>query len=410
MDLTFSDSGAYVVLRIGTPWPDDQYLFHDALLEDKLTGRTICGSVRIDTASSDWHVRTESRHGVILHLVGSRDKRILHQTGELLTATITPARVLSECYGRMASNCEQHLARMESIERETIILRLLSERLERKSDEITTIYKRLGDWREACYVAFMRSWGYKEKKDEFESLALALPYRFVTRHMHRAHLVEALLLGQGGYLSVEHPDEYTSELIHEWQAAKSENSFKEPILDWQNAKTRPSSMPAISIVRAATILTRESEFMERILSAKTVADLNAIFDIQLPVYWRFHTAPSREVRGSYNSQNLSREKISLIVINFVAPFVFAYGTITGSDQYINRAIDFLDQTSVESNAYVNRFASHGVVVRNAFDSQALIQLCSIYCARSRCAACPLGADRLQKAFRQSGDKLNLQIT
>lgn len=395
-DLSFSDSRVRSVVCLGSPSLSDCYTFVGAQIIDNVTGDMIQGAVRIDERSGDF---VADDANIVLHVVAYRDKVLLSGDRERLTCVVTPRPSLVECRVRMAINCQSYLASVEKIHREAILLRLVSQRMERKGREIIAIYHSVeNSWSEALYISFMRSFGYKEKKDDFEQLARSVPYRYIARHAHREHLVEAMLLAQAGYLDVPIADQYTLELQREWLAIKRESPMSVPILNWSGARTRPDSLPPISIARAAAILTHSDDFLRRVLSARTVEDLFSIFDIRLSSYWRYHSAPSRPLVGRLASDELSRDKLELIIINTVAPFWWAYGTIQGEDRLIDLALDILDKVSGEENMFTRRFGSSGVPIATAFDSQAIIELCTMFCKSSRCTACILGTHRLREVF------------
>lgn len=396
-DLSFSDSVAREVLFIGAQSSTDSYTFLGAEIVDHASGSVMRGSVRIDVRSSDF---SHDDPAIILHVVLERDRVLLRGDEPLLTCVMKPHPQLVECRERMPIDCVQYFTKLESIEREALVLRLATQRLERKGREIIALHGSLGEWTETFYVNFMRSFGYKEKKRDFENLARSLPYRYLNRHRHREHLCEALLLGQAGFLDVKYPDHYTTELQGEWRSFRSETSLPEPILDWRTARTRPSSMPAISIVRAATILSRADDPMQSALTAKSKADLYALLDIQLPPYWAYHSAPSMAARTvrTAGGCNLSREKLDLIIINCIAPFCWAYGSENNDRRLVDLSVELLDEMVGEVNRYTTRFRGGGLPAGTATDSQAVVELCTVYCESGRCSACPLGSLRLHRTY------------
>lgn len=402
LDLVFSDRLRYSVRRVGVPSGDDPYLFNGVELFDLNSNRVVRGAVRIDEKSSHWHNAPPGKlENIMLHLVGERDKRILTPLGEQLTAQITPRAQMLRVRERMALDCVSYFTALDPIHREVMMLQLTTTRLERKGRLVVDLYEKLKDWREVLYVTIMRSFGYKDKKDDFERLALSLPYRYIVRHARRPYLVEAMLLGQAGYLDVAVADEYTLQLQKEWLSIRGENGFSEPILNWKSANTRPQSLPAISIVRAANIFLSIDNLMERIVSMPSSEELMALFDVSLPVYWRYHSAPSRATNNaSHGGNGLSIDKLALILINAISPYLWAYGTVNAKGQFVDRSIELLNEIPGEKNTYTSRFVSRTLPIPTAFDSQAIIELCSIYCAAGRCTACPIGAYRLRQTYRK----------
>ena len=51
----------------------------------------------------------------------------------------------------------------------------------------------------------------------------------------------------------------------------------------------------------------------------------------------------------------------------------------------------------EQNSIIRRFAAIGIEARNAFESQALIQLYNEYCMTKKCLYCRIGHKLLAKA-------------
>ena len=67
---------------------------------------------------------------------------------------------------------------------------------------------------------------------------------------------------------------------------------------------------------------------------------------------------------------MGKGSVEGIVINTVAPILFAYGTSLSDETYRERAIHFLESTKPEKNATVKTFENGGVIPRNGADTQA----------------------------------------
>ena len=77
---------------------------------------------------------------------------------------------------------------------------------------------------------------------------------------------------------------------------------------------------------------------------------------------------------------------------------YAYGSYTGRDALRDNALALLERLPAEQNRYMRAWReAGGPQPRNAFESQALLQLATEYCAPRRCAACPLGRRILRRA-------------
>ena len=62
----------------------------------------------------------------------------------------------------------------------------------------------------------------------------------------------------------------------------------------------------------------------------------------------------------------------------------------GNETLRDRAITLLEKTPAESNSKISRWTAYGVRPKNAFETQALIQLGDCYCKQKRCEECPIG--------------------
>ena len=69
---------------------------------------------------------------------------------------------------------------------------------------------------------------------------------------------------------------------------------------------------------------------------------------------------------------------------------FAYGSYVANDRLRDSALSLLERLPAEDNRYMREWTAAGVKPRNAFESQALLQLATEYCAAQRCAQCPVG--------------------
>jgi len=123
----------------------------------------------------------------------------------------------------------------------------------------------------------------------------------------------------------------------------------------------------------------------------------AHFQTEPSGYWKNHFAfgkPSKEM-----PKKLGKDSVEGIVINTVAPILFAYGTSLSNERYRERAIHFLESTRPEKNGTVKAFEKGGVIPRNGADTQALIQLAREYCDKRKCFYCRIG-----HALLASGEK------
>lgn len=82
--------------------------------------------------------------------------------------------------------------------------------------------------------------------------------------------------------------------------------------------------------------------------------------------------------------------IDNIIINTLAPVLFAYGSYHNEQQYKDKALLWLEGTAPEANSITKGFTGLGIENKNAFDSQVLIEMKNEYCNKKRCLECGVG--------------------
>ena len=79
-----------------------------------------------------------------------------------------------------------------------------------------------------------------------------------------------------------------------------------------------------------------------------------------------------------------------IIINTVAPILFAYGKYYNVNKYKEKDLHCLEQVSPEKNVITKGFEKLNIENKNAWDSQALIELKNEYCSKHKCLSCATG--------------------
>ena len=94
---------------------------------------------------------------------------------------------------------------------------------------------------------------------------------------------------------------------------------------------------------------------------------------------------------------LGDKALDIILINTVAPMMFAYGKYHRLPEYTERALMVLERIPPEENRIIHMFRTAGILARNAGDTQALIQLKRNYCEQKKCLFCHFGFQLLKSA-------------
>jgi hypothetical protein len=130
-----------------------------------------------------------------------------------------------------------------------------------------------------------------------------------------------------------------------------------------------------------------------IKESQSLDEIKKLLNVTANDYWHYHYVFD-EATG-FKEKNMGLQMINNILINTIIPIVFAYGLYNKEEKYKGKALQWLEQTAAEKNTITNTFAALGIENKNAFDSQALIQLKNEYCNKKRCLECTVG-NRLLK--------------
>lgn len=297
--------------------------------------------------------------------------------------------------GAAASECGGYLAGLHPLRRGEIYTALLFDRLRRKLATLDTLHDEGGDdWNQTFYRMYFRTLGDRQNQEAYLSLARRVPYVYVLRERLAPHAAEAMLFGASGLLELYRHDEYTLNLRRTFEYLASKYGI-EPMdaATWELAGIRPANHPVLRIAQAAEFFAQDELVMDRAMACRSEEEIRQLFCVEASDYWRTHRIPG--ISGDEAIKRIGRFKADLIGINLVAVMQYAYGSYTGRDALRDSALTLLERLPAEDNRYMRRWQGAGLLPRNAFESQALLQLATEYCAAQRCAECPVGRRILQ---------------
>lgn len=369
----------------------------------KLTigGRTWCGNVEIHVKASDWyrhgHHNDRAYDSVILHVVGTDDMRVKRPDGHEIAQLVMPcAPDFSVRYDKMVNSpqapaCHNEIASLPRLYITDWVSNLAYERLYQKVGHIQDLLGRLnGNWNETLYVILARGLGFGTNADAFERLALSTPLHSLMKHRDSYEAVEGMLFGQAGFLDNPGDDSfYVKRMQQEYAFMSSKFSLKRPIgLAWRMARMRPQNFPHRRIATLAAIICRGFTIASDIYNVKTVEEATRLFDFDLTGYWSRRYNFTSDSAPSVKA--LSQESASTLIINVIAPMLYAYGMAYDDNERRETAIGLLHSLKPESNSVVKLFTAAGIDCPDAFTSQALIQLRRNYCEPRKCLYCRIG--------------------
>ena len=383
--------------------------FFNAKIE--IDGHMWVGNVEMHYRATDWkrhhHDSDKAYDSVILHVVAKDDAPVRRTNGELIPqlvlevspqfnadyASLVGATIEVPC----ATKIKQvpHLTIVEWVEG------LAFERLHGKVERIHQLLDSFnGSWEDVCYVTLARNFGFGINNDAFERLARRTPLRLLGKHSDSVLQIEALLFGQAGMLDAQKlgMDSYYNQLCTEY--AFLSNKFQLTPMEkesWKLFRIRPQNFPYRRIAMLAQFIEGGFRMMNRILEAEGEKEMRALFEVELSGYWIKHYTFGKPNERA--TATLSRSSIDIILINTVAPLLYAYGELTGNYEMTDKAIKLLEDLRAESNSIVSHFVAYGIDCPDALTSQALVQLKREYCDARKCIYCKIGHHLLSKAAR-----------
>ena len=286
--------------------------------------------------------------------------------------------------------CETEISKVTQLTLHSWFDRLVAERLERKTNLITSnLNKSVNDWEETFYRLVLRTIGNPTNSEPFEHLAQVLPFRIIKKHRTDILQVEALLMGQAGFLNDSFKDEYTIRLQKEYQYLQHMLNLA-PIdkAGWKFMRIRPPQFPTVRLAQLAAVISKQEHLFREAMEADAAHDVVKLFSVEPSAYWQNHLHPDKLAARKIGA--IGKATIEILMINAVIPIMFLYGRHTGKEELAEKALDMLHALKPEGNTFIKKWESIGVTPADAYESQALLQLRKEYCDQRRCIHCAIG--------------------
>lgn len=365
------------------------------------------GNIEIHKMTSDWvahnHQFDPAYENVILHVVYyNNEKETPKNKIPILSLKNRIPEELFDKYYFLKDNhywipCQEDIHKVKSIYVNQFLERALVERLEEKSKYIIdSLEKNKYDWRACFYQILAKTFGFKVNSIPFEHLAMVTPLKIIGKHKNQLKQIEALLLGQAGFLNQIFSDEYPAQLKKEYEFLSTKYNLQ-PMgkHEWKFLRLRPANFPTIRISQFAHLLNNSSQLLSKILETQDLDHLVNFFDVEASEYWNSHYKADKRSK-SKATKNLGKKAIENIIINTVVPFLFTYGKLKKNNDYKDRALHFLEHLKPEHNSILKKWTDLGMENKNAFQSQSLLYLKKAYCNQKRCLQCGIGTKILTK--------------
>ncbi|WP_339837839.1 DUF2851 family protein [uncultured Flavobacterium sp.] len=365
------------------------------------------GNVEIHLKSSDWYLHNHEKDvnydSVILHVVWEHDTDIYRKNNSTIPVLELKKLVSQEeisKYNTLLTPkswifCEKDIASISEVVFTSWQERLFFERLENKSIPFEMLLKQNhSDWEATLFCMLAKNFGLNINGQSFLDIAKSISFSIIKKESFEVENLEALFFGIGQMLNDDKQDTYLIDLQQRWQFLKHKHQIEvSHITPVQFFKLRPDNFPTIRLAQLAMLYhSKQTLFVELIL-AKTKEEIYAIFNNATSDYWINHY--------NFDSQSINKVKkishsfIDLIIINTLIPLKFLYARANGKDT-IEELIDLIQMVKSEKNSTVEKFAFFKIKSKNAFESQALLQLKNEYCNNKKCLQCEIGLTLLKK--------------
>jgi hypothetical protein len=401
-ELATTEGEALQIIYPGTYNTNQGPDFLDAKIK---IGETIwAGSVELHINSGDWknhkHSDDANYKNVILHVVWQYDELPVLPFPTLVLQDKVSKFLLSRYDELMNTNsfiaCEKTIAQVNDITWLSWKERLLVERLQNKS-AIVFDYLKINNnhWEETFWWMTAKNFGAKVNSDAFEKIARSIPINILAKHKNQIHQLEALLFGQAGLLQGNFKEDYPILLQREYKLYNAKYKLEPTEAPLYFLRMRPANFPTVRLAQLAMLVHTSLHLFAKIKESNSVKEIKALLNVTANDYWHYHYMPGEP--SAFKKKNLGAQMISNILINTVVPVLFAYGQYHKENSYKDKALQWLEEITAEENNIIKGFTALGIANKNAFDSQALIQLKNYYCSKKRCLDCAVG-NKLLKAL------------
>jgi hypothetical protein len=364
----------------------------------KIGDTTFHGSIELHLATSHWsrhnHEKDLNYRNVILHVVYQNDLPAPIADIPVLELQQRIPYILLQQYNKLMLSegfipCENSIGLVSTITWTSWKERLLIERLTRKAQGVLERLK-LGNnhWEEVFWWLLARNFGGKVNGDAFEAIARTIPLSVLAKHKQSIHQLEALLLGQAGLLNDNFEDDYSSLLQREYRFLAKKYDLKPVHVPVFHLRMRPGNFPAIRLAQLAALIQQSQHLFSKVLEASHPNALMEEFNVTANDFWHYHYTLKQT--SPFKKKTVGKTMAENVFINTITTMLFAYGIYNKFDQYMQKALQWLEIIPAEKNSIIKGFSYLNIPIENAFDSQAFIELKTQYCAEKRCLQCAAG--------------------
>jgi len=376
--------------------------------ELKIDGQTWIGNVEIHLKASDWYLHNHEKDlnydAVILHVVWENDVAIYMKNNKPIP-TLVLKNFIDETVLNKYKNlflapttwlpCKNAISTVDKFIFNNWKERLFFDRLERKSEEVNTLLQEKNNNFEAVlFQLLIKNFGLKVNGNSFLRLAQSVDYSVIKKLSFHTNQLAALLFGQAGFLEEETEDDYQKELRKEYDYLKHKFKLNHiPKNEFSFFRMRPNNFPTIRIAQLVALFHKHQNLFSKLIALDNLEEFYELFTVVVNPFWQTH----------YNFDSISKKSpkkittsfVDLLIINTIIPLQFLYQKSRGEvdEEFF---LVLLKKMKPEKNSIISKFFEIGVSSKNAFDTQALLELKNNYCAPKRCLECAIGNTILKR--------------
>ena len=406
--LTTSKDESLTVIKSGI-WnrnsgPD--FLFAQLKINDKIW----VGHVEIHVKSSDWYGHqheVDCRYdAVILHVVYEVDMPVFIRNNQHIPTLILRDKInakLQKSYKRLLGShfewvpCEKQLRSVTSFVLKNWFERLYIERLERNVVFIKQVLNsNRNDFEETLFQLLFKSFGLKVNGDTFFELSKSLKFSILRKERYDLIKLSALVFGQAGFLQGTLEGSYRKRLRDEYTyLARKYNLQPMQKMQFQFFRMRPLNFPTIRLAQLVFLYHSNSNLFSKLITNDDVSSIYDTLRSGVDEFWKTHY--TFETQSKKSDKFLTKRFIDLLIINAIVPLQFVYTQSKGAYNS-NRILKTLEALEPEKNSIIANFSKYSIEVKNAKESQALLELKTMYCNYKHCLNCSIGNSLLKNGI------------
>lgn len=365
------------------------------------------GSVEIHIKSSDWNKHTHADDpnykNVILHVVYENDTDVfaahcktplhcLELKNKIYSESLNRYKTITE--SKNSIPCAAHFKDVQEIIKKNWFDRVFTMRLEAQSCiMIEAVEQNTNKYEEIFWLLIFRYMVSPPNHNAIVTLFESIPFQHLKRLKDNPKAIEAILIGQAGFLEDNLKDNYAVEIQKEYAYRKQKLKL-EPLSKniWITKSIRNAATVCTRLSQLAYLLSKNENIFSEILAITNTKQLETIFESKANKYWHNHNTPDFET--VYEEKKLGKSTIAVLTTNAILPFLFFFSNILGDDSLKTMSLELFQSMKPEKNSITDIWKNLGYTAENAAESHALIHLKKNFCDFKRCFNCAIGANIL----------------